>query len=217
MLTRKVFDDGIALMEGQFGNLSPEKMASYTNLLKDQRDGPFYTACERLAKTFIPRHKGHFPEVGRILAVIEDIKDEEYRSPSSTTSTGPCSYCAEGLLLFKGLWQAEGGWSPDFVRACWCEEGAKRARHWPHGLRIATFEEYRQNETEYADSSAAYLDSLPEDRRRGPLGFGYQNIVETIHALADKVKADDLERERKLARKTEYTEEVPEDDQGIPF
>jgi len=216
MLARKVFDNGLAMLEALFGNLPPEKLKGYLEPLKDENDGAFIRGCLHLSKTFIPRFRGHFPEPGRIIEAIGEARQESQFAPKST-DTGPCSYCAEGLLLFKGLWQAEGGWSPDFVRACWCEEGAKRARHWPHGLRIATFEEYRQNETEYADSSAAYLDSLPEDRRRGPLGFGYQNIVETIHALADKVKADDLERERKMARKTEYTEEVPEDDQGIPF
>lgn len=222
-LSRASFDSGISILESLFGNLKPDKLMIYLETFSEQRDDLFLRACKRLGATFTPKHRDHFPEQKLIFEAIEEERTSyqtkgRYEGP--TTPKGlPCPYCSDGFIPFRGRWEPEGGWSPDFVRTCWCDAGQAAFRNWSKWspkdkIWEARLEEVQENEREYQESMAAWLASLPEDR---VVKINSKPVTEIIHAIATKVSEDDLAREKKRSGATEYVETPPEDGEPIPF
>lgn len=224
-LSRSSFDEGIAILESLFCNLKADRLMIYWETFREQRDDVFIRSCKRLGTTFSPKHKDHFPEQKLIFEAIEDERTSfqtKGRYEGTPTTKGlPCPYCEDtGFVLMRGLWEPEGGWSPTFVRSCWCSVGVRTAQTWAKDcprdpMKEANYQDVIQNEREYQESLRAWLASIPEDRKLENRSYKLRSVKEVIHAIASKVAEEDTARELKRSGATEYA--LPEDGEGIPF
>lgn len=218
MLSQRVFDDGIAFLEGLYGNLAAEKLVLYHRLLEYESDGAFIAACYRVGKTFRPHYHGHFPEVADIIEAIADERKGAAWKADAPSASAPahCSHCSDGLIALHGLWNQATGWGQSVLRACWCEMGKRRVEHWETALYQTTADEVRENRDAYEASWRAYRETKGAELDDTPM----IDVREAIRSIAAKVEKED--ERRKLRERAEPEPEpeyldIPPDMDDIPI